>query len=76
MSSNLLLRYGLYVASTLTAWSRINDNDHYTSQAMLGWYLAWETVGAVSESNENDRVWKVSPLFLNDGIGIQISKQF
>ena len=43
---------------------------------MLGWYLAWETVGAVSESNENDRVWKVSPLFLNDGIGIQISKQF
>jgi PAP2 superfamily len=76
MSSNRLLRYGLYVASTFTAWSRINDNDHYTSQAILGWYLAWEAVGAVSESNENDQKWKVSPLFLNDGVGIQICKQF
>lgn len=76
MSSNRLLRYGLYVASTLTAWSRINDNDHYTSQAMLGWYLAWEAVGAVSESNKNDQELKVSPLILNEGVGIKVSKQF
>lgn len=76
MSSNRLLRYGLYVASTLTAWSRINDNDHYASQAMLGWYLAWESVKAVSESNANDQELKVSPLFLNEGVGIQVYKQF
>lgn len=76
MSSNRLLRYSLYAASTLTAWSRINDNDHYTSQAILGWYLAWEAVGAVSESNEKNQAWKVSPLLLNDGVGIQICKQF
>ena len=76
MSSNRLLRYGLYVASTLTAWSRINDNDHYTSQAILGWHLAWEAVKAVSESNENNKELKVYPLLLNDGVGIQVSKQF
>ena len=76
MSSSRLLRYSLYVASTFTAWSRINDNDHYTSQAILGWYLAWEAVGAVSESNEKNQAWKVFPLLLNDGIGIQICKQF
>jgi hypothetical protein len=76
MSSNRLLRYGLYAASTLTAWSKMNDDDHYTSQAMLGWFMAWEAVGAVSEGNENDQKLKVSPLFLNEGIGIQVSKQF
>ncbi len=76
MSSNRLLRYGLYAVSTLIAWSRINDNDHYTSQAMLGWFMAWESVGAVSESNENDKKWKVSALLINEGVGIQVSKRF
>jgi hypothetical protein len=76
MSNNRLLRYGLYAASTLTAWSRVNDNDHYTSQALLGWFMAWEAVGAVSESDANNQRLKVSPLFLNQGIGIQVSKQF
>lgn len=76
MSSNRLLRYSFYVASTLTAWSRINDNDHYPSQAILGWYLAWEATGAVSESNEKDQEWKSAPLLFNDGFGIEIWKHF
>jgi len=50
---NGLLRYVLYAASTLTAWSRMNDDGHYTSQAMLGWFMAWESVGAVSESDKD-----------------------
>ena len=76
MSNNRLLRYGLYAASTLTAWSRLNDDDHYTSQSMIGWFMAWEAVGAVDESDKNNQKLKVSPLFFNEGMGIQISKQF
>lgn len=76
ISSNRLLRYGLYAASTLTAWSRVNDDDHYTSQAMLGWFMAWEAVGAVSENNTNNQKLRVSPIFLTEGVGIQFFKQF
>jgi len=41
------LQYGLVTASTLTGISRVNDDAHYSSQAILGWYLAWEAVDAV-----------------------------
>lgn len=34
------LKSGFYAASTLTAWSRINDDKHYLSQAMMGWFIA------------------------------------
>lgn len=76
ISSNRLIRYGLYAASTLTAWSRVNDDAHYTSQAILGWFMAWEAVGAVSENNTNNQKLRVSPIFLTEGVGIQFFKQF
>lgn len=40
------------LASTFTAWSRVNDNSHYLSQAMLGWYMAYESVDAVFDVND------------------------
>ena len=42
----------LYVLSTCTAWSRINDDQHYLSQVLLGWYLAYLSVKAVSETEK------------------------
>ena len=39
-----------YVLSTFTAWSRVNDDAHYLSQVLLGWYLAYLSVRAVSET--------------------------
>ena len=44
---NALIKYNVYLASTLAAVSRINDNQHYLSQAILGWYLGWESVDSV-----------------------------
>ncbi len=41
---------GLYVCSTFVAFSRINDNAHYPSQAFLGWYLAWASAVAVDRT--------------------------
>ncbi|GHT13075.1 hypothetical protein FACS1894170_08630 [Planctomycetales bacterium] len=39
-----------YTMSTFCAWSRIKDDAHYLSQALLGWYLAYLSVRSVSET--------------------------
>ena len=40
----------LYALSTCTAWSRVDEDAHYLSQIALGWYLAYLSVRAVSET--------------------------
>jgi len=49
MTDRPVLKTGFYLASTFTAWSRINDNAHYFSQAALGWWMAWLACRAVDE---------------------------
>ena len=39
-----------YACSVLPAWSRVNDDAHYLSQAILGWYLAYLSARAVSQT--------------------------
>lgn len=70
------LRYIFYFASGLAGWSRINDNAHYTSQAFLGWFMAWEATGAVSESNGKERAFKIQSMLFQDGAGVQLSWQW
>ena len=41
-----------YACSVLPAWSRVNDNAHYLSQAILGWYLAYLSARAVSQTED------------------------
>ena len=41
MTENAYVKAALYGMSTLTGLSRINDDQHYLSQAALGWYLAY-----------------------------------
>jgi hypothetical protein len=67
------LRYIFYVASGLAGWSRINDNAHYTSQAFLGWFMAWEAAGAVSESNGKGSNFKIQSMVFQDTVGVQLS---
>lgn len=76
MSKDHPLRYLFYVASGLTGWSRINDNAHFTSQVFLGWFMAWEATGAVSESNGKDRAFKIQSMLFQDGVGVQLSWQW
>ncbi|MDZ7265262.1 MAG: phosphatase PAP2 family protein [candidate division KSB1 bacterium] len=42
------LKYPLYMGSMLTGFSRINDNQHYFSQAFLGWWIAWLATRAIN----------------------------
>ena len=57
MVENPWLKGVFYTCSVLPAWSRVNDNAHYLSQTILGWYLAYLSVRAVSQT-EGTRIPK------------------
>jgi membrane-associated phospholipid phosphatase len=65
MADNRFLKYSFYLASTLTGLSRINDNQHYFSQVILGWWIAFLSVNSI-EMN------KIVLVPSDKGIGIMI----
>jgi len=69
MAKNPWLKGGLYAASTLPALSRINDEDHFFSQAFLGWWVAYMAASAVDRTytGEENRQFFVYPH--GDGLG-------
>jgi len=67
-----------YALSTFCAWSRVNDDAHYLSQVALGWYLAYLSVRAVSET-EGSRLPKgltIFPVSIEDSVGIGLRYQY
>lgn len=73
---NRLARYLLYAASALPAWSRVNDNAHYPSQAFLGWFLAWEATGAVFQTDKGSRSVSLVPMITEDACGLALCIQW
>ena len=74
MSDPGAVKYAAYVASGLAAWSRVNDDAHFTSQAALGWFMAYESVGAISNTNERRLV--ALPVVGKNYYGFMIGKQW
>ncbi|NVK24789.1 MAG: phosphatase PAP2 family protein [Gammaproteobacteria bacterium] len=60
-----------YGASMLGAWSRVNDDAHYLSQAILGWYVAWESLNAIGQNDVADW-YQVTPYVFGDGAGVSL----
>ena len=77
-NDNSLIKYSAYLASTLAALTRINDDKHYLSQAILGWYLGWESVDSVYavESNKKSNTVHVQPVVGPDSYGLMLSMQW
>lgn len=74
---NRWVKYTAYLLSTAPAWSRINDNAHFLSQAALGWYLAWESVHAVQETElQKGTHLALSPLIGDRTIGIALTSRW
>ncbi len=77
MSDNFWAKSAFYTLSALPAWSRVNDDSHYLSQSILGWYLAYLSVRAVSETENQRRLPKGLTIFpvveSNGGVGIGFS---
>jgi len=68
-----------YALSGFTAWSRINDDRHYLSQALLGWYLAYLSVRAVSQTEAScslPRGLTLFPVFVNNSVGAGLYYQY
>lgn len=70
---NPAIKYLSYAASGIVAWSRINEDAHFTSQALLGWYLAWEASHAVFETDRNDTGLTLGPFLSGDGYGAALN---
>ncbi|MBX3433914.1 MAG: phosphatase PAP2 family protein [Pirellulales bacterium] len=64
LTENRWLRSGLYAGSTLAGLSRVNDNHHYASQVIMGWwmaYLATRSVAFVDQDFAVQPVLQTSP---------------
>jgi membrane-associated phospholipid phosphatase len=73
MCDQPLLKATLYAFSTFTAWSRVNDDAHYLSQACLGWWMAYLACRAVDDTEHEERCFTFTPLVTPEaaGVGIQ-----
>jgi len=72
MSSNFWIKSTLYICSTLTGWSRVNDHDHYATQACLGWWMAYLACRAVDETDAEQRCFEVMPIATPEMSGIGV----
>ncbi len=62
MTENKLLKVPFVLGSFWTAWSRVNDDAHYFSQALLGWSFAFMAVQSVTQTELDQAGWNVVPL--------------
>jgi len=78
MFDNIGFKVALYGVSILPAVSRINDNQHYFSQAALGWYLGLLSCNAVYRTDHKDKE-KISiyPVpMAGKGLAVILTKSF
>ncbi|QDT41705.1 PAP2 superfamily protein [Gimesia alba] len=67
-----LLKLVFYAGSTLAPLSRVNDNRHYPSQVLLGWWMAWIATNAVDATQNAERNWSVFPIAYPDATGMAV----
>ena len=70
---NAWVKYPAYIASAAAGWSRINDDAHFPSQVVLGWYMAWEAVDSVMDTNKQTKSVTVAPMVTLDTVGLMVT---
>lgn len=64
------VRYAALAASFAAPLSRLNDNQHYFSQIMLGWYFAHQSASAVNDSRSLPSKSSFAPMLGRDVVGV------
>lgn len=65
------------VASSAVAAARLQGSRHYFSQVVLGWWIAWLSVGAVEDSEAGrTRSFAIVPHVEPDGFGLTFVHRF
>jgi hypothetical protein len=62
-------KIGFFAISFFPALSRVADDNHYTSQALLGWTMAYVAATAVDRTQSPDKRLSVFPLITGDEVG-------
>jgi len=76
MNDNIYMKGAFYVLSLLPALSRINDDDHYFSQAALGWYLALLSCKAVEKGGKRGETAFLIVPAGRHGLAIVVGRSF
>ena len=74
MTDSRPLRALLIAGSFWTGWSRIHTDDHYFSQVMIGWSIAYLATQAVNQT-ECDRC-RIIPMAFPNGMGMGVHIQY
>ena len=69
MTDSLVLKSGLYACSALPGCSRINDDHHYLSQVILGWWMAYLACEAVDHAQLNRHGMTILPIASTEMVG-------
>lgn len=75
MSDNPLEKGFFYACSMMTAWSRINDDAHYLSEAALGWWMGYLACQAVNNTDLEKRQIMVQPMITPEMSGVGVVYQ-
>jgi membrane-associated phospholipid phosphatase len=70
MTENPLAKATLYGLSTFTGWSRINDDDHYLSQVILGWWMGYLACRAVDDAQQLNKHLTLTPIATPGMVGV------
>lgn len=72
MTDNRALKVLLVVGSFGPAWSRIQTDDHYFSQVLLGWTIAYLSVESVNLTECQARHLRIVPVEIPKGVGMGV----
>lgn len=75
LTDNDYLKYFFYGASTFAGISRINDDAHFTSQVILGWYMGYMSVKSVMKTEEElkEKNYAILPIVTDESLGVYFS---
>jgi hypothetical protein len=76
MVGDPLLKGALCVGSTVTGWSRINDDAHYLSQVILGWWLGYLAVRTVDHTELEAQLFRLTPLVTPEMTGVGFTQRW
>ncbi len=76
MTDNYFLKAAFFLGSAMVAFERVDVNQHYLSQAILGWSLGYMAATAVGKTEHDDRAVMFGPVVTPDlvGVGIDIRR--
>jgi hypothetical protein len=77
MTENPVISGLWYTGSLMSGASRINDDDHYLSQVILGWWLAKLACDAVDKTERQEKDVKLVPLMGAGGtvgVGVELRR--